>query len=619
MKGADFMSKLEKTQYDSIISNSSELGYKKNQIKNTGHIEIDEKKESTFFSVINTVLVYSIAIGAVAFHGISVFLNNITGGHEYFQPGRIFNQAISSFDMKQEQKNLQEKEKFRKEKQIKETDAHKKTSKKEIPLSSTKNERIEKENPQEAISNLKKKITYQPPFSPSDLIPANTLSTGDSELKKMEEKIEHTIQGIAKSKENMDLVINELFAQPSIKNIFKELKITPECDMELGQIYLFSNVKEMNMDKIPVIQKEDLFYGNASSLASAIYSSQDSSNISSAECSAKALLAAVKIKTEIFARDYNEMRQKLSIDKPERYVVANVLCETEKNYGAMYAALSYEKDCIDLYYKDRFLTTVNISTPIEQSIYEINQRIEEIEKEKDTVIYQLNEKISFGKIGDSTLSLMINGEVENFPLTEENDLKAVADYIRIKCPEKNEVADIDAMLMGIAVCPYINKSVDVSEIEINPFTGQQKYTSDIVISHKNGLHYISEQKLQESSLGKGYTQEPIVCIEPYGAPIDFEKLEQIIIEYRKKHPSEERNEEFFIKNSIPSFIDITRIPRAIESPETKNGTLAWEKLEEKSLLDGIDISYISFEKYEKEPFEFKNYFEHVEDEHIMEL
>jgi len=562
--------------------------------------EMEEVNSSWLWSKVRSFLIYGLALGTVAIHGISVFLNNIAGGHEHFQPGRIFNQVISSYEMKAERKELKERTaKLKKQKQESLQKGEKETekSKKEEQEKSTNKSAEDKVTYEERQSNQsfeQNESKCQKPHSVADLVPPNTITNKTPDLLNLEQKIENTIQGTVQNKENLNLVINELLTQPTVKNIFSELHLTPVSNPDKDEIYLFTDNQEMDIRKIPTLEKDAILYGNVSHLASAIFASQEPSESAFVECATKALIAAVKIKSEIFSRDYNEIRNLLTLENPERYVIANTICETGKDYGAMYATLSYKENYVDLYYKDNFVASINITEPIEYSLYEIRQQVTEIDKEKSGMIYQFAEDISFYRKNDSILALTIHGVSKDFPITEEFDLKAVTDYIKEQCPERNETADIDAMLMGLTVNPYMNRSVDEAEIEMNPFTNQQKYTSDLVIGHKNGLHYISEQQLEESSLGKGYRQEPIVCVQPYGTPMDFEKLEETVIKYRQEHPAEEHNEEFLIKNSIADFLNQTGIQKDIESPATKQGYSAWKKLEEESVLDGTDISKFKF-------------------------
>ena len=479
------------------------VGYVKTDPERSTEPEIEEERDSWLLDKARSFLAYGLAIGAIVVHGVSVFLNNIAGGHEHFQPGRVFAQVISSFEMKEERKKLKERasksqEEEQKQKNEKETPEKrgKEIEEKIAEAESTKAERSEEPLPPNTTE-------YHPPLSSADLVPSNTITAQTPELWNLEQKVENTIRGTAKNKENLHLVVSELLIQPSVKSIFSELHLTPVCPPDKDEIYLFSDDTEMDIKNIPTLEKEALLYGNASHLASAIYESQELSEGASVACAAKALIAAVKIKSEVFSRDFNDMRNLLTLEKPERYVVANTICETEKDHGAMYAALSYKENYVDLYYKDSFVTSVNITEPMEQSLYEIKQRVAEIDKEKDTMVYQFGKDIIFHKEENSVLSLTVHGTTKEFPIKEEFDLKTVADYITEQCPERSETADIDAMLMGLAINPYMNRSVDEAEIEMNPFTNQQKYTSDLVIGHKNGLHYISEQQLEESTLGKG--------------------------------------------------------------------------------------------------------------------
>ncbi len=601
------------------------VGYVKTDPERSTEPEIEEERDSWLLDKARSFLAYGLAIGAIVVHGVSVFLNNIAGGHEHFQPGRVFAQVISSFEMKEERKKLKERasksqEEEQKQKNEKETPEKrgKEIEEKIAEAESTKAERSEEPLPPNTTE-------YHPPLSSADLVPSNTITAQTPELWNLEQKVENTIRGTAKNKENLHLVVSELLIQPSVKSIFSELHLTPVCPPDKDEIYLFSDDTEMDIKNIPTLEKEALLYGNASHLASAIYESQELSEGASVACAAKALIAAVKIKSEVFSRDFNDMRNLLTLEKPERYVVANTICETEKDHGAMYAALSYKENYVDLYYKDSFVTSVNITEPMEQSLYEIKQRVAEIDKEKDTMVYQFGKDIIFHKEENSVLSLTIHGTTKEFSIKEEFDLKTVADYITEQCPERSETADIDAMLMGLAINPYMNRSVDEAEIEMNPFTNQQKYTSDLVIGHKNGLHYISEQQLEESTLGKGYRQEPIACVQPYGTPMDFEKLEEIVITYRQEHPAEEHNEEFLIKNSMADFLHQTDIVKDVASPATQQGYVAWKKLKEESILDGTDLSQFKFIKnpepereetsFSKEDFELYEMSEEMQEEY----
>lgn len=571
--------------------------------------EIEDVNSSWFWSKARSFLIYGLAAGAVVIHGISVFLNNIAGGHEHFQPGRIFSQVISSYEMKAERKELKEKTAKLKEKKQESTQKETEKEEKEEQGKSTNKMTEDKVVLKEQQSNEsfeQNGTKYQPPHSAADLVPPNTITYKTPDLLNLEQKIDNMIKGTVQNKDNLNLIINELLSQPTIKSVFSELHLTPVSNPDRDEIYLFSDNQEMDIQKIPTLKKDALLFGNASHLTSAIYASQELSESAFVECAAKALIAAVRIKSEIFSRDFNDMRNLLTLENPERYVIANTICETGKEYGIMYATLSYKENYVDLYYKDSFVASVNITEPIEHSLYEIRQQVTEIDKEKSGMVYQFADDISFYRKENSILALTIHGVSKDFPITEEFDLKTVADYIKEQCPERSKIADIDAMLMGITVNPYMNRSIDEAEIEMNPFTNQQKYTSDFVIGHKNGLHYISEQQLEESSLGKGYRQEPIVCVQPYGTPMDFEKLEDVVINYRQEHPVEEHNEEFLIKNSIADFLNQTTIQKDIESPAVKQGYSVWKRLEEGCILDGTDISkfrFIENPEMEKNPRE----------------
>lgn len=88
--------------------------------------------------------------------------------------------------------------------------------------------------------------------------------------------------------------------------------------------------------------------------------------------------------------------------------------------------------------------------------------------------------------------------------------------------------------------------------------------------------------------------------------MDFEKLEDVVINYRQEHPVEEHNEEFLIKNSIADFLNQTTIQKDIESPAVKQGYSVWKRLEEGCILDGTDISkfrFIENPEMEKNPRE----------------
>lgn len=577
------------------------------------------EKGSVLWSAISNVLVYGLAIGAVAFHGIGVILNHLTGGHEYFQPGRIFSETVSSFEMKQERKNLKDKVKMAEEKseskdEKKET-TKEKSSKKKIDQASIKDQ--EKKMPQgekketvmaEKVASRQPQLSESIPLAPEDLLPRSNESSMNIQLLEIEQKIDQLIQGTIQNKENRDFIVSELLSQPEVKKVFDNLQLYPVSQQGDDKVFFFSKQKEMDLSCVPVIEKEDLLKGDASRLASVIHTFKNPSQAVSVESAAEALLSMAKIKTELLSYDLNSIRKSLTIDQPERYTIANTICEDGNNYGLLYAALSYKENCVDLYYKDSYVATVDLSAPISQAMYEIKQRVSEINTEKDLTIYQIG-PISFQKSADSLLSVTIHGETREFPVKEEFDLKPIADYIQEKCPEKEETANIDAMMMGLAVNPYIERSVDENEIEMNPFTGEQKFTGNLVIGHQNGLQYICEQQLCEQSLGRGYIQKPIVCIEPYGASANFEKMEEQIVQYRKEHPLEEYDEQFLTKNSFPDLNDNTTIAKSIDCPKLSNGYNVWNQMKEKSVLEGIDIPEIKFAKHTREDPEEEYYYE----------
>lgn len=547
-----------------------------------------------------------ISVAAVASHALHVVINNVIfGGAEHFNFKRAIAEAKGHDKIAKETKDLKAEQKQKKE-------TKEKTAEKDY---GEKNPDKEQEN------NEEKKAVHEAPKFLQDL---NTISTPEvgEYIKEMETNIAHIIDNPAE----LDDVLTVAFQYANMKPIFDEFNIVPCIDHESDRILLFQKDRENDLNHIPYIKKADLLNGNAQALGAALnkQDSKDDRN-SSMLAAAKAVILSAKIKNEIYSEPLSDARKSMNDKNNDFIVLSYAITDCPNNTaGLLYTVLDQRQESVQLYYKNNYIGTIDLLTPHDVVADKIYEKMIAIDNTLEKNEYMIGDNISFSKASKETVSIVVNGDAKEFPLTQEYDMKAIAEFISEKCPDKADTARIDAMIIGAKMNPYMEKYTDEYGYPQNPFTEKVIERGDLILTQKDGMTSISMYDITVSnSIGlAGCTKEDIkeiAYIPMDGISYQTENIEKAVMDYMAA-PHEEIEAEALTAMNALAFGSVEKeVSRPLELSQVCSGFDAYKNLSETALLDGVDISDLHVSEYQEEPeMEFDEMIKEAEEAMEME-
>lgn len=520
------------------------------------------------------------SLAAIIGETVHVLVSNvIMGQHERFDFGRAVSRALNEKNIKEEGK--------RKKNQLKENETNNKEERQKDR--EKKNKRNNKEEDMNHQKESKQEKAEYVPEPENDLIQEIEQHICEPE-KVLDEK---TIE-ILNTKENVNLVIDACIQESSFQNIFQELNILPVNDRNSNNIFLFSQNKEMDIERIVCVDKEDLLKGNAETLGTALYQYNRTNDTQEEKLESviEAVISTAKIQNMIHKDEYDCERKNMAIEEHKAIIVSSMAFDTEDNTKAFLAAILAEpRDSVDIYYNNNLLGTIDITDPINAHCEQLQSKILEAQNLYREMIYQLDQDVSFVKENNYDVTVVANGESRSFHLEEENDMKDIADYLEEKCPDNKESATLNALLIGATINPMLKRSVDEYGFEINPFTGNKKQSGDLFIEHKNNLVYISQYHLnkiptQNATMQIREENKQLVRLKPYGLPMDFHQMRECL----KKVDVQQEN----ILNEYVQPIKHVEHKQCFDQPLCADGHASYEELKERSITDNFDISFLNF-------------------------
>lgn len=382
--------------------------------------------------------------------------------------------------------------------------------------------------------------------------------------------------------------INTILNSQEIQQIFGEIGIHP-VNMENGKkIYLFSEHTAMDMDKISFMHKADFLFGKAEELASAIYHYADpKTEEKRMESVFSAMLAQAKINDMIFESEYNKLADKDGI------TLATSDFITKDHYAEDIVLTAGTKEkTFNLEIGGKQIQTFSLEKPIGETVAEISKAFEAYHEKEKQITHTIND-ITFQKTGAESVRVSIGTQEHCFAIHEENDLKQIKTFL-MEAGMEEKTAEANAMVIGTATNPIIEKSLDEFGFETNPFTGNKLETGDLYINNKNMPPKIEVYKIDIVNGKFRENNDFLADIDDYNDGKNYEKTVDRITEQLNVEKPENALDDLVQPKPTVGYRNM------YENPLCSNGEKAYKTLQERCVLSGEDASRFQFKVKEGE-------------------
>lgn len=521
---------------------------------------------------------FIVAAASVLAHVAQVVWKNIIGEPAHFDLKEAMNRAKeqSARELNQEAKQVRKEEK--------EKQAGEKKQKNGKSSQTTEQEAAKREQEADFETN----------------VPAEEIENMSENLQQYYEYKRAYIGNI----ETQNKIIEGVLQCKNMQDFQENFQIIMKNDPNSDRVYIFQKDKENNLTKLPYITKQNLIEGNSNPISEFFYNEETKEN--GLEASAKAVLLGSKIKNEMFSCVYADIREEVNENRENRVMLAMSIVETENHsVGALETFLSSAKESVDLYYKNQFIGTVDLTEPFENNIEGICKGMKEIDKKMEKEEYKIGNGVSFSKINSETVKIKANGEESEFLLRNQEDLKSISDFIAWACPGKSEKeCQIESLIIGGKMHPYMEKIVDEGGRQLNPFTNDVIKDGELILTQKDGFPVISEYQINMANIESGtnrisgYAERyvTLALIPLNGEETELEQIKRDTL----SRVGKEKNRNFIGNEREMTVDNINKYQNAYQVTHTGDAREFFKSIQKENVLGGGELNGIMVVGFDKE-------------------
>ena len=404
--------------------------------------------------------------------------------------------------------------------------------------------------------------------------------------------------------ETQNKIIEGVLQCKNMQDFQENFQIIMKNDPNSDRVYIFQKDKENNLTKLPYITKQNLIEGNSNPISEFFYNEEAKEY--GLEASAKAVLLGSKIKNEMFSCVYADIREEVNENRENRVMLATSIVETENHsVGALETFLSSAKESVDLYYKNQFIGTVDLTEPFESNIEGICKGMKEIDKKMEKEECKIGNGVSFSKINSETVKIKANGEESEFLLRNQEDLKSISDFIAWACPGKSEKeCQIESLIIGGKMHPYMEKIVDEGGRQLNPFTNDVIKDGELILTQKDGFPVISEYQINMANIESGtnrisgYAERyvTLALIPLNGEETELEQIKKDTL----SRVGKEKNRNFIGNEREMTVDNINKYQNAYQVTHTGDAREFFKSIQKENVLGGGELNGIMVVGFDKE-------------------